>query len=125
VYPNYYQRKSAVSVWVINDLDQDVTVQIKGNRVQSTTGGVNIGSSWTVPAGSSDFKTLTPDTCGWAPYLWVELSCSTAPTSGSIDVYLVRDRTEEEKLVDGLEIRDTSTHDPSTDPDKMFIKGWD
>ena len=116
--------KAPVTVFVENSLDQDVTVQVKANRVKSTTGAVDVGSSFTVPAGSSDARTLTPDTSGWLPYLYVELKCSTAPSSGSVTVHLVRTRDDQVKLADALEIRDTSKHDPTTDPDKVFIQEW-
>ena len=112
-----------VTVYVVNDLDQDVTVQIKGNRIKSADGASNVGSSFTVPAGGADFRTLIADQSGVLPWIFVELSCSTAPTDGSVSVYLVR-HDGEEKLVDGLEIRDTDTHSPSTDPDKMKIGRW-
>lgn len=115
---------SAVTVFVENGLDQDVTVQVKGNRVSSTTGAVNVGSSFVVPKGSCDARTLTPDTSGWLPYVFVEVSCSTAPTSGALSVYLVRAAVDQPKLVDGLEIRDTAVHSPDTDPGKIFIAGW-
>ena len=113
-----------VTIYVINSLDQDVTVQIKGNRVQSTTNASKVGASFTIPAGESDFRTLVAEQSGILPWLYVELSCSTAPSDGSVTVYLIRGRDEEELLVDTLEIRDTNTHDPNTDPDKIFIKRW-
>lgn len=116
--------KSAVTVFVENRLDQDITVQVKGNRIQSTDGAVNIGSSFTVSPSSSNFMTLTPETTGWLPFIYVELKCSTAPTSGDVTAYLIKGINREFKLVDGLEIRDTNTHDPSTDPNKVFIGRW-
>jgi hypothetical protein len=113
-----------ITIYVINTLDQTVTVQIKGNRIQSTTNASKVGASFTVPAGGSDYRTLVAEQSGILPYIYVELSCSTAPASGNVDVYLIRGRDEEEKLVDALEIRDTAVHTPDTDPDKMFIKRW-
>ena len=116
--------KSPVTIFVENGLDQDVTVQVKGNRQSSTSGAINVGSSFTVSANSNDARTLTPDTSGWLPYLYVELQCNTAPSSGNITVYLVKTKDEQKKLVDALEIRDTNVHNPDTDPSKVFIREW-
>ena len=116
--------KPPVTIFVENGLDQDVTVQVKGNRVKSTAGAINVGASFTVAANSNDARTLTPDTSGWLPYIYVELQCSTAPSSGSVTVYLVRTRDDQVKLVDALEIRDTNVHNPDTDPNKIFIQEW-
>jgi len=116
--------KSPVTIFVENGLDQDVAVQVKGNRVKSTSGAINVGASFTVAKNSNDARTLTPDTSGWLPYIYVELQCSTAPSSGSVTVYLVRTRDDQVKLVDALEIRDTNVHNPDTDPSKVFIQEW-
>jgi hypothetical protein len=113
-----------VTIYVINTLDQDVIVQVKGNRVQSTSNASGVGASFTIPAGKSDYRTLIAEQSGVLPYIYVELSCSTAPTAGNVTVYLIRGRDEEEKLVDALEIRDTAVHTPDTDPDKIFIRRW-
>jgi len=123
---DYDKLKSAlrVTVFVDNGLNQAVTVQIKGNRVKDLAKSVNVGSSFAVPAGSADARTLTPDTCGWLPYLTASLQCSTAPTSGSVTVYLIRSRGDEVKIVDNLAIRDTNAHNASTDPNNIFIVEW-
>jgi hypothetical protein len=113
-----------VSVFVDNGLDQAVTVQVKANRKKAYAKAVNVGSAFTVSANSTDARTLSPDTCGWLPYIMVEVSCSTAPTTGVLDVYLVRSRDDQPKLVDSLAIRDTSPHNPSTDPAKVMIVEW-
>jgi len=118
----------ARTIYVVNSLDQDVTIQIKGNRAKSTENSADVGGSFTVPAGKADFRTLVVDQSGVLPFLYLELSCSTPPSSGSVDVYLIRgvlgETACEDKIVDALEIRDTNVHDPSTDPDKIKIVGW-
>jgi hypothetical protein len=113
-----------VSVFVDNGLDQAVTVQVKANREKAYAKAVNVGSAFTVSANSADARTLSPDTSGWLPYIMVEVSCSTAPTSGALDVYLVRSKDDQPKLVDSLAISDTSPHNPSTDPAKVIILEW-
>ena len=113
-----------VTIYVINSLDQTVTVQIKGNRIESTEYSSSVGASFTVASNSVDFRTLIASQSGVLPYIYVEVSCSIAPTSGNVTVYLIRYLSEEEKLVDTLEIRDANAHTPNTDPDKIFIKRW-
>ena len=116
--------KPAVTVYVVNNLNQAVTVQIMGNMVNSTSSSVAIGTSWTVNPGTASAKTLTPDTSGWLPYIYLQLQCSTAPTSGSVSAYLLYADGSSAVLVNNLQIRDTNVHDPSTDPTAIFIAEW-
>lgn len=107
-----------------NGLNQAVTVQVKANREKDYAKSIDVGSPFTVPASSTDFKTLSPDTSGWLPYVTVSLTCSATPTSGSVTVYRVRSKDDEIKIVDALEIRDTSVHNALTDPNKIFVVEW-
>jgi len=113
-----------ISIFVDNGLNQAVTVQLKANRESAYAKSVNVGSAFTVSGGSQDSRTLTPDSCGWLPYITVAVSCSTAPTSGALDIYLVRTKDDQPKLVDSLAIRDTYVHNASTDSTKIFILEW-
>jgi hypothetical protein len=113
-----------VSVFIDNGLDQAVTVQLKANRENAYAKSVNVGSAFTVNVSGQDSRTLTPDSCGWLPYITVEVSCATAPTSGALDIYLVRTKDDQPKLVDSLAIRDTQAHNASTDSTKIFILEW-
>jgi hypothetical protein len=113
----------AIALFIDNGLNQTVTVQVKANREKALTKSVNVGSSFEVSASSTDARTLSPDTSGFLPYLTVSLSCSIAPTSGSISIYRIRSKGDEEKVVDALEIRDTGTHDNSTDS-KIMVVEW-
>jgi hypothetical protein len=117
-------KKLRVSIFVDNGLNQSVTVQVMANRQSSTTKAVNVGSSFTVGANSSDSRTLTLDTSGWLPYIYVTVTCSTAPSSGSLTVYLVRSSADQPYLVNALAIRDTNTHTPDTDPSQVLIQEW-
>jgi len=119
-------RKSlnTITLYINNQLNQPVTVQVKGNITNSASGLVDIGSSFTVSASTADAKTLSPDTCGFLPYITVSLSCSTAPTSGSVSIYRVRSKTDIATIVNSLPIRDTNTHDPTTDPTVITIVEW-
>lgn len=113
-----------ISIFVDNGLDQAVTIQVKANREKALPKSVNVGSPITVSAGTTDARTLSPDTSGWLPYLTVSLQCAVAPTLGSVTIYRIRSKTDEVKVVDALEIRDTLVKDNHTNPDKVFIVDW-
>jgi len=110
------------TVFVVNSLDQDITVQIKGMRTEEYSSVVDVGPSFTVASESVDARTLTPETSGWLPYITVELQCSSAPSSGSVTVYLIKSQGYEEVLVDALEIRDSNVHNPSTDSEISILE---
>ncbi|MEM2534036.1 MAG: hypothetical protein QXK12_08460 [Candidatus Nezhaarchaeales archaeon] len=113
-----------ITLFIDNGLNQDVTIQVKGNREKALAKSVNIGSPITVAKNSTDARTLSPDTSGYLPYITLSLVCGVAPTSGSITIYRIRSSADEVKVVDTLEIRDTSAHDNSTDPTKIFVVDW-
>ena len=112
------------SVKVENDLNQTCTVQIYGNHQGSTEKADTIGASFNVASGGIETRSLEPSTSGWLPFLYLNLKCATAPTSGSITARLVKAADDVELLVDTLEIRDISNHNPDTDPNKVFIRRW-
>jgi len=112
------------TIVVTNTLNQDVTVQVVGGRESSLSQPINIGSPFTVAAGSSDARTLSPDTSGFLPYISVTLQCSIAPTSGSVAVYFIRTKGDESVIVKELQIRDTNVHSKSTDLGSIFVVGW-
>ena len=114
----------ACSVKVEDDLNQTCTVQIYGNHQGSTEKADTIGASFNVTSGGIETRSLEPSTSGWLPFLYISLKCATAPTSGSITARLVRAADDVGLLVDTLEIRDTSNHNPDTNPDKIFIGRW-
>jgi hypothetical protein len=113
-----------VTVFISNDLDQTVNVQIVGCRDRGCSDSVDVGSVIVVPAGSKDARTLTPETSGWLPFITVRVWCTSAPTSGAVSVWLVRSREDQTMLVDSLEVRDTAVHTFATDPGKVFIREW-
>jgi hypothetical protein len=116
--------KAPVTVFVSNRHNQAVSVQVVGCRDPGCVDSVDIDSAITVPAGSKDARTLTPNTSGWLPFITVRVWCTEAPTNGVLDVWLVRSATDQQKIVDSLEIRDTNTHDTFTDPALIFIVSW-
>ena len=69
-----------------NALNQAVTIQVQGSRETDFTPVMNIGNSFEVNAETSDYATLSD----YFPYLRVVATCSVAPTSGEINVYVER-----------------------------------
>jgi len=119
-----YKFKKTVTIYVENSLDQPVTVQILGAPSNPPSSTVPIGTSFTVNAGSADFRTLIPEQAGWTPYITVSVSCSTAPTSGSVRVILLRIDGTSDVVVNNLAIRDTLAHTYVTDPNHIKIVPW-
>jgi hypothetical protein len=119
-----YRLTKIVTVYVENSLDQPVTVQILGATSNSPSATVPIGSSFTVSAGAADAKTLVPESSGWLPYITVSLACSTAPSSGTVKVLLVRLDGTTTVVVNNLAVRDTATHTYSTDPAYISVVAW-
>jgi len=116
--------KKTVTVYVENSLDQPVAVQILGAPSNPPTSTAPIGPSFTVNPGSADFRTLVPEQTGWTPHITVSVSCSTAPTSGSVKVMLLRIDGSSDIIVNNLAIRDTLKHDYSTDPAYISVVAW-
>jgi len=112
------------TVFIVNNLNQSVTVQLIGCRDSACSDSVNIGSAFTVNANSKDARTLTPDTSGWLPYITVQVQCSTAPSSGTLDIYFIRLANDQAKIVSSFAIRDANVHSFSTDPNNIFIVSW-
>ena len=115
-----FSRGIPLTIYVVNNLNEEVVVKVKGNRIESTEFASDI-DLFSVPAGKADFLTLIPEQTGLVPYIFTELSCSTAPTSGNVVVYALM--FEKEEVIADLEIRDTNVHTPDTD--KMsYVRWW-
>lgn len=114
----------SITIYIDNELDQNVNVQLKANREESFSKAVNLGDAVEVPLSLQKAVSFSLESSGWLPYIMAEVYCSTAPASGSLTVYRLRSKDDEVKLVDSLEIRDTSRHNPSTNPDKVLIQEW-
>jgi len=72
------------TIIVHNGLNEDVTIQVQGDRERGFSHPLDLGASFTVTAGTDDYQTLTD----YWPYLRAQATCSTAPTSGSLDVWV-------------------------------------
>lgn len=75
---------SIVTLHVSNTLDQDVSIQMKGNITNQRDGAIDMGTPFTVSSSNYAARTVTIEGDGWMPYLYFEATCSTAPTSGNI-----------------------------------------
>jgi len=80
-----------ITIWVNNELDQPVSVQVKGNFTHSYINAVNIGSAFTVSANSVEARNLSIYREVWLPYSFCEIVAAVAPTKGAIHIkYLKR-----------------------------------
>lgn len=100
------------TIFIDNTLNQTLIVQIRGNRVPDYQKSVVMGSVATVSPNTSTYRTLTPNTTGWLPYLTVDLRYTVAPTSGAVSIYRIKGTNDQAVIVSSLAIRDTSTYTP-------------
>ena len=80
-----------VTIWINNELDKDVTVQVKGNFTKTYVNAVNVGNSFTVAANSVEARNLSVYREAWLPFSFCEIVAVQPPTKGAIHVkYLKR-----------------------------------
>ena len=111
------------TIFVKNELNADVRVRLMANRERSTDYSVVVGE-FEVKAVSSEARTVIPAITGWLPYVYLEVEALGVPTSGRLSAWWIREREVEEYLIRGLELRDTATHNPLSDPNNIFIVEW-
>ena len=80
---------SAITIYIENGHNQDLTITIRGNKEKTTMGSVELVSAFTVSTGTAVSYTLTPETTGWLPYIYVTAKAATAPTTGEINVTII------------------------------------
>lgn len=80
----------AYTIWAYNSTDQTITVQIIGNiDTTKTYSDITIGNPQSISASSiASIGGITPEN-GLLPYIGLQLSSSTAPSSGSVLAYLI------------------------------------
>ena len=74
----------AKTIIVDNGLNQTVTLQLQGSDDQTLW--LNIGATFDVTATSSDYQTVSD----FFPYYRITAVCSTAPTTGDLDVRVIK-----------------------------------
>ncbi len=73
----------AKTIFIENGLNQAVTFQLQGSR---NSVWVDVGATFNINATTNGFQTV--DT--YFPKFRVQASCSTAPTTGTLDVWLIK-----------------------------------
>ena len=75
------------TIYIENTLDQDIQVCVGGSRYSDFSSGVpTCGGEQTITAGETDYLTITD----YFPYMKIKVSCTTAPTSGDVSVWVLR-----------------------------------
>jgi len=74
------------TVVIYNETDQDITVQLQGDRDSDFDVAMDMGNPFVIDAGTHDYATISD----YLPYLRVKITASTAPTSGTVDAYIMR-----------------------------------
>ena len=75
---------TAKTIHVENELDKNVTIQLQGSR--DKTVWVDMGNAFTIDATENDFDTVTD----YYPFYRVTAKCSTAPTTGTLNVWILK-----------------------------------
>lgn len=79
-----------ITIWVENGLDQNVSVQVKGNMVNSVVGAVDIGAAFDVATVDRESRTIEPVNAGFLPYIFIEVTAAGVPTDGNLNAHLIR-----------------------------------
>lgn len=74
------------TVVVENNLNEDVSIQVCGSREVTMTKHEHLGDAFIIAAGETGYATLSD----YFPFLRAHMTCSTAPTTGEINIYLLR-----------------------------------
>ncbi len=83
-------RYKYITFYISNTHNQALTIQVNGNRTNSTTGAVTIGTSFSVAATSGkEARTLLIENDGYLPYYFITATASIAPTSGNVNAYAI------------------------------------
>lgn len=79
-----------ITIWVENGLDQNVSVQVKGNRVNSVDGAVDIGDAFDVATVDREARTMEPTDEGFLPFIFIEVTAAGVPAAGDLNAYLIK-----------------------------------
>lgn len=77
---------TAETIVVHNGLNQQVTFQLQGS-IDGTT-WIDVGNTFNVTANTDDYETVTDYFCCYR----TQAQCGTSPTSGVLDVWLLKTR---------------------------------
>jgi hypothetical protein len=74
------------TIIVHNTTDKDVVVQLRGDRTFDFSTPMDVGEPFIISAGTNDYATIDD----YLPFLRIAIHSDTAPTSGTISVFLMR-----------------------------------
>jgi len=74
------------TIVIHNSLDEQVSVQLQGDIVEGFSNPMDVGSPFNVATTTNDYATLTD----YLPFFRVVCSCGSAPTTGSVTIYLAK-----------------------------------
>lgn len=77
---------TAKVILIENGLNQTVTFQLQGSRDASVW--LDIGATFNVAASTNQYETVST----YFPCYRLQAICSTAPTTGTLDAYIVKTR---------------------------------
>lgn len=72
------------TIGICNGLDQSISLQLQGSSEDTFDNMFNIGEPFTVNASTNSYNTTTD----YFPYIRVVATCSVAPTTGTLTVYV-------------------------------------
>lgn len=79
-----------LTIRIDNTLDQQISVQVMANRLKSAVAAtlpVTVGAAFVVASAASEMVTISPDVEGWFPNVYLTITASVAPASGSVSAY--------------------------------------
>jgi len=82
--------KKFLTIFVVNELDQSVSVQPMGNWRRMREHAVPIGTAFTVDAGKTKATTIDPTTEVWLPWFFCQATASVAPTKGTLTIRAIK-----------------------------------
>jgi len=80
----------ACTVYIVNELDKDLNVQVYGNRTKTTLNAVKIGDLITAPANDITAINLNVYTNVWTPWSFVKIQAVAPPTKGVVHITYLR-----------------------------------
>lgn len=81
---------NVMTIWIENGLDQNISVQVKGNRVNSVTDAVDVGNAFNVATLDREAMTIVPANEGFLPCIFIEVTAAGVPIISNLNAYLIK-----------------------------------
>jgi hypothetical protein len=75
-----------IVIFIKNELDQDITVNVKGNIAKTYIDAFNVGNSVIVNKGESRSVVVSIYRETWSPYSFCEVTANAVPSNGSVHI---------------------------------------